>query len=47
MRALTGRVLNADPERWYRIRIDYAGLVRIRHGSCGPALEFVNAAALR
>jgi probable phosphoglycerate mutase len=47
MRALTGRVLNADPERWYRIRIDYAGLVRIRHGSFGPALEFVNAAALR
>jgi probable phosphoglycerate mutase len=47
MRALVGRALDADPQRWYRIRIDYAGLVRIRHGIHGPALEYVNARHLR
>jgi probable phosphoglycerate mutase len=47
MRALVGRALGADPERWYRIRIDYAGLVRIRHGAHGPVVEYVNARHLR
>ena len=47
MRALAGRVLRAAPERWYRIRIDYAGLIRIRHGTFGPVLEYLNARRLR
>jgi probable phosphoglycerate mutase len=47
MRALVGRALGADPARWYRMRIEYAGLVRIRHGIHGPAVEYVNAPRLR
>jgi probable phosphoglycerate mutase len=47
MRALVGRVLQGDPRRWYRIRIDYAGIVRIRHDRFGPVLECVNARRLR
>jgi alpha-ribazole phosphatase len=47
MRALVGRILRADPERWYRIRIDYAGIVRIRHDRFGPVLECVNARRVR
>jgi probable phosphoglycerate mutase len=46
MRALVGRVLLADPGRWYRLRIDYAGLVRIRHDRFGARLEWVNARQL-
>lgn len=46
MRALVGHLLGADARRWYRIRIDYAGLVRVRHGRLGPSLEWVNAARL-
>lgn len=46
MRALVGRVLLADPGRWYRLRVDYAGLVRIRHGRYGAVLEWVNARRL-
>ncbi|MEA3276867.1 MAG: alpha-ribazole phosphatase family protein [Pseudomonadota bacterium] len=47
MRALVGRVLGAQPARWYRLRIDYAGVVRIRHGRFGAALECVNARRVR
>jgi probable phosphoglycerate mutase len=43
MRALAGRVLLADLGRSYRLRIDYAGLVRIRHDRFGAVLEWVNA----
>jgi probable phosphoglycerate mutase len=46
MRALVGHLLGADARRWYRIRIDYAGLVRVRHGRLGPSIEWVNAARL-
>jgi probable phosphoglycerate mutase len=46
MRALVGRVLLAAPSRWYRLRMDYAGLVRIRHGDYGPVLDWVNAKQL-
>lgn len=42
IRSLVGRALNAHPERWYRIRIDYAGVVRIRHQTYGPVVECVN-----
>lgn len=46
MRALVGHLLGADARCWYRIRIDYAGLVRVRHGAFGPSIEWVNAARL-
>jgi alpha-ribazole phosphatase len=46
MRALVGHLLGADARRWYRIRIDYAGLVRVRHGRLGPSIEWVNAVRL-
>ena len=46
MRALVGHLLGAQPERWYRIRIDYAGIVRVRHGRFGPSLECCNAPTL-
>lgn len=42
MRALLGYLLGADARRWYRIQIDYAGLVRVRHGPLGPSIEWVN-----
>lgn len=42
-RAVIGHVLDADPQCWYRIRIDYAGLTRVRHDGFGASLEFVNA----
>lgn len=46
-RAIVGHVLDADPQHWYRIRIDYAGLTRVRHERFGVSLEFVNAERLR
>ncbi len=46
-RAIVGHVLNADPAHWYRIRIDYAGLTRVRHDRFGTSLEFVNAERMR
>lgn len=46
-RAIIGHVLEAAPQHWYRIRIDYAGLTRIRHDCFGNRLEFVNAERLR
>jgi alpha-ribazole phosphatase len=47
MRALVGRVLPATPERWYRVRLDDAGLVRIRHDRFGANLECVDAQRIR
>ncbi len=41
-RAIVGHVLSADAARWYRLRIDYAGLTRIRHGRFGPSIEYLN-----
>lgn len=46
-RAIVGHVMDADPQHWYRIRIDYAGLTRVRHDRYGISLEFVNAQRLR
>lgn len=43
MRAIVGRLLLADPRRWYRIRIDYASVVRVRYDRFGPRLECINA----
>lgn len=47
MRAVVGRTLGADPRRWYRIRFEFAGVVRICHDRFGPSLEYVNARRLR
>ncbi|MGA7983274.1 MAG: alpha-ribazole phosphatase family protein [Chromatiaceae bacterium] len=47
IRALVGRVLRAAPERWYRLRLDYAGVVRIRHERFGASVECVNARQIR
>lgn len=46
-RALIGRALRAAPECWYRIRIDYAGVTRIRHDRFGASLQCVNARRVR
>jgi probable phosphoglycerate mutase len=46
MRALVGRALLAAPQRWYRLRIDYAGLVRIRRDRFGEVVDWVNAKRL-
>jgi alpha-ribazole phosphatase len=42
IRAVIGHVLQADPSRWYRIAVDYAGATRIRKGRHGRVLEFHN-----
>jgi probable phosphoglycerate mutase len=42
MRAVAGHLLGASPARWYRLRIDFAGLLRVRHGRFGPAIECLN-----
>ena len=44
MRAIVGHLLLADTGRWYRLRIDYAGVVRVRCGSSAVSVECVNAA---
>ncbi|MBK1723641.1 histidine phosphatase family protein [Thiocystis violacea] len=41
-RAVVGHVLGAEPKGWYRLRVDYAGLTRIREDRFGPSLEFFN-----
>ena len=46
-RAVIGHLLGAAPLHWYRIRIDYAGVTRIRHGRHGAAIEHVNARRVR
>ncbi|MBK1717855.1 histidine phosphatase family protein [Thiocystis violacea] len=45
-RAILGHVMRADPERWSRIRIDHAGISRIRAGRFAPSVEFVNRRSL-
>ncbi len=46
-RAILGYAMGADPTAWFRLRIDYAGVSRIRHGRFGPGVEFVNARRVR
>lgn len=46
IRAALGHILGADPIGWYRCRVDYAGLTRIRQGKYGPKLEFHNRLSL-
>ena len=46
-RAIIGRALHASPECWYRIRIDYAGVTRVRHDRFGASLQCVNARRVR
>jgi probable phosphoglycerate mutase len=46
-RAIIGHLLGAAPLHWYRIRIDYAGVTRIRHGPFGASVEHVNARRVR
>ncbi len=38
IRAVVGHVLRADPMAWYRLRVNYAALSRIRVGNEGPVL---------
>lgn len=45
-RATLGYALGADPRAWSRLRIDYAGISRIRHGRHGATVEHVNARGL-
>ncbi len=42
IRAVIGHVLRAEPGRWYKIRVDNAGVTRIRSGRDGDRLEFHN-----
>ena len=42
IRAIITHVLRAEVESLYRIKVDNAGITRIRHGLYGPMLEFVN-----
>lgn len=46
-RATLGYALRASPGVWYRLRIDYAGICRVRHGRHGAALDYVNVRRLR
>jgi len=46
-RAVIGHLLDAAPAHWYRMRIDYAGVTRIRHGRYGASIECVNARRVR
>ncbi len=46
-RAIIGRALQASSACWYRIRIDYAGVTRIRHDRFGASLQCVNARRIR
>lgn len=46
-RAVIGHLLDADAAHWYRLRIDYAGITRIRHTRHGASIECVNARRLR
>lgn len=42
VRAALGHVLQADPVAWYRVRVDYASVTRVRHDQHGYRLEFHN-----
>ena len=43
MRAIIGHVLRTEANGLYRMRIEYAGIARIRHGEHGGSLERLNA----
>jgi len=45
-RATLGHAMGAEPRAWSRLRIDYAGISRVRHGSHGATVEHVNAGSL-
>jgi probable phosphoglycerate mutase len=47
IRGILGHLLKAQPRHWYRIRIDFAGLCRVRHDRFGAGIQFVNARRLR
>lgn len=42
-RAVVGHLLDAAAAGWYRLRIDYAGVTRVRHGRHGASIEYINA----
>ena len=46
IRAALGHVLQADPQAWYRVRVDNAALTRFRRGPYGNKLEFHNRPSL-
>ncbi len=46
-RAMLGQALGAPPRVWHRLRIDYAGVSRIRHGQFGATIEHMNVRRVR
>jgi alpha-ribazole phosphatase len=46
IRAAVGHVLEAPAARWYRLRVDHAGITRLRFGRYGATLDFHNARGL-
>jgi alpha-ribazole phosphatase len=46
IRAAVGLALDAPAQRWYRLRVDHAGISRFRHDGEGMVLELHNARAL-
>jgi probable phosphoglycerate mutase len=46
IRALIGHLLHAEAARWYRIRVDYAGVTRVRIDRYGARLEVHNSAQI-
>lgn len=46
-RAILGHALAAPPTVWHRLKIDYAGLSRLRCGRDGASVEYINACRLR
>ncbi|MBK1649851.1 histidine phosphatase family protein [Rhabdochromatium marinum] len=47
IRAILGHLLKAEPRHWYRLRIDFAGLSRVRHDRFGAGIQYINAQRLR
>lgn len=47
IRGILGHLLKAEPRHWYRMRIDFAGLCRVRHDRFGAGIQYVNARRLR
>lgn len=43
IRGILGHLLQAEPRHWYRIRVDFAGLCRVRHDRFGAGIQCVNA----
>lgn len=46
IRAAVGHVMRSDPVAWYRLRVDNAGVTRLRRDEFGWRLEFHNRPAL-